>query len=122
MNTLLCKLTLENNLCIFHIVQVIIIFVEHFQINDKDSPDIDAGDVDQLASKQHSQLKVLPKDQQNNGLTDDTQSPKLQQPDAMQSQTNKIITNDVYYPEASFVNASDSQVNTEEHELETRLK
>lgn len=39
-----------------------------------------------------------------------------------QSQTNKVITSDVYYPEASFVNASDSQVNTEEHELETRLK
>lgn len=58
------------------------------------------------------------------GLADEIQLPKVLQSDVMQSQsqTNKVITSDVYYPEASFVNASDSQVNTEEHELETRLK
>lgn len=96
-------------------------------MNDKDSPnDIDAGYADQLASKQqpHSQSKVLPKEQQNVGLTDDTQLPKVLQSDVLQSQsqTNKVITSDVFYPEANFVNASDSQANTEEHELETRLK
>lgn len=50
--------------------------------------------------------------------------PKLiqsEQNQQQQSQSNKIGA-DVLYAETNFVNASDTQPNTEEHELETRLK
>lgn len=106
-----------------------------FQMNDKDSPsETEADTTDQLASKQqqHSQSKLLAnKEQPSSGLADDTQLTIALQAaaaaaaaasDAMQSQQNKVNA-DAFYPEANFVNASDSQVSTQqEHELETRLK
>lgn len=73
---------------------------------------------EQLASKQRLQSKLLPKDQQTVSSADDIQLPKALQTDGLQS--NKVIT-DVLYPETNF-NATDTQANTEEHELETRLK
>lgn len=99
-------------------------------MNDKDSPsETEADTTDQLASKQqHSQSKLLPnkEQQQSSGLADDTQLTIALQSaaDAMQSQSQQNKVNaDAFYPEANFVNASDSQVNTQqEHELETRLK
>lgn len=97
-------------------------------MNDKDSPsETEADTTDQLASKQHLQSKLLAnKEQPSSGLADDTQLTIALQSaaaaDAMQSQQNKVNA-DAFYPEANFVNASDSQVNTQqEHELETRLK
>lgn len=75
---------------------------------------------EQLASKQRLQSKLLPKDQQTVSSADDIQLPKALQTDGLQSQSNKVIT-DVLYPETNF-NATDTQANTEEHELETRLK
>lgn len=78
---------------------------------------------EQLASKQRLQSKSLPKDQQTVSSADDIQLPKSQQQQTdigLQSQSNKVIT-DVLYPETNF-NATDTQPNTEEHELETRLK
>lgn len=75
---------------------------------------------EQLASKQRIQSKLLPKDQQTVSSADDIQLPKALQTDGLQSQSNKVIT-DVLYPETNF-NATDTQANTEEHELETRLK
>ena len=105
------------------------------QMNDKDSPsETEADTTDQLASKQlqqqqqqHSQSKLLSnKEQQSSGLADDAQLTIALQSaaDAMQSQSQQNKVNaDAFYPEANFVNASDSQVNTQqEHELETRLK
>ncbi|XP_031617236.1 beta-1,4-glucuronyltransferase 1 [Contarinia nasturtii] len=91
------------------------------QMSDKDGQNEFDADPEQLASKQRSQLKLLPKEQQIVNVADDSQLPKVLQSDVSQSQPNKVIT-DVLYPEANFVNASDIQVNTEEHELETRLK
>lgn len=94
-------------------------------MNDKDSPsETEADTTDQLASKQqHPQSKLLlAKEQQSSASADDAQ---LQSSDALQSQSqqNKLNAPDAFYPEANFVNASDSQVNTQqEHELETRLK
>lgn len=85
------------------------------------------GDVDQYGS---SKQKSLPKEQQTpNVNADDTRfvMPIEQQPQ-QQSKTQPIDTQpnknvaDVYYPEQSFVNASEPQANNEEHELETRLK
>lgn len=103
----------------------------NFQMGDKDNPnDIDADAVDQLISKQQQQQqrlqsKVLPKEQQTMSVVDDIQLPKLVQSDVLQSQSqsqpNKAVA-DVFYPEPNLVNVSDSQSNTEEHELETRLK
>lgn len=102
-------------------------------MNDKDSPsETEADTTDQLASKQqqqqHLQSKLLAnKEQPSSGLADDAQLTIALQSaaaaaDAMQSQQNKVNA-DAFYPEANFVNASDSQVNTQqEHELETRLK
>lgn len=84
-------------------------------------------ETEQVALKQRPQTKLLPKEQQTVSLADDSQSSKVLQSDVLQSQSqsqsqpNKVIT-DVSYPEANFVNASDIQVNSEEHELETRLK
>lgn len=103
-----------------------------FQMNDKDSPsETEADTTDQLASKQqqqqHLQSKLLAnKEQPSSGLADDAQLTIALQSaaaaDAVQSQQNKVNA-DAFYPEANFVNASDSQVNTQqEHELETRLK
>lgn len=99
--------------------------LKYFQMNDKDSPsETEADTTDQLASKQqHPQSKLLlAKEQQTSGSADDAQ---LQSSDALQSpsQQNKLNAPDAFYPEANFVNASDSQVSTQqEHELETRLK
>lgn len=93
----------------------------YFQINDKDSQTEVDADADQLPSKQRSQSKQLPKEQPADSLSDGSQQPNVLQSDVLQSQPNKVNT-DVFYPEANFLNASDAQVNTEEHELETRLK
>lgn len=101
-------------------------------MNDKDSPsETEADTTDQLASKQqHLQSKLLAnKELPSSGLADDAQLTIALQSaaaaaaaDAMQSQQNKVNA-DAFYPEANFVNASDSQVSTQqEHELETRLK
>lgn len=100
-------------------------------MNDKDSPsETEADTTDQLASKQqqHLQSKLLAnKEQPSSGLADDAQltialAGAAAAADAIQSQQNKVNA-DAFYPEANFVNASDSQVNTQqEHELETRLK
>lgn len=97
-------------------------------MNDKDSPsETEADTTDQLASKQqHSQSKLLlaKEQQQSSGVADDAQmNAVMQSSDALQSQQNKLNAPDAFYPEANFVNASDSQVSTQqEHELETRLK
>lgn len=96
------------------------------QLSDKENPSEIDGESEQLASKQR--LQSLPK--QQNTATADSDSPteqlktlqQQQQSDATQAQSNKIAaeTNFVFYPETNFANASDTQ--TEEHELETRLK
>lgn len=104
-------------------------------MNDKDSPsETEPDTTDQLASKQqqqqqHPQSKLLlAKEQQSggggSGAADDAQlNGAMQSSDALQSQQNKLNAPDAFYPEANFVNASDSQVNTQqEHELETRMK
>lgn len=85
---------------------------------------MDGGDIERTNQKQ----KVQPKEQQVPDTNGDdmrfvvpTEQPQMTPSQSVQS--NKLKADNTYNNlETNFVNASDAQANTEEHELETRLR